>query len=519
MFFVACFMALLVRIVYINFSDYSSVGESQSKRTITVGTSRGKIYDRNLQKMVDCEEKLIAAVTPAVGSSEYLKGYFDTQTLMEKIEKGFPFTAQVKDEINNEFVRTFSVPVRYSGEQLATHLIGYLNSDGTDGVAGLEKAYNTYLKENSGRLSVTFEADAWGRVLAGMDKYINDDNFNSDAGLVLTLDKRIQKIAEEELQKSKIESGCAIVMHVNNGEILAMASVPDYDPNNVADYLLKENSPFVNKALKSYSVGSVFKPIIAAAALENGISHKTEFECTGSITVGDREFECYNRKQHGKANMETALQNSCNTYFINLIMNMDTDYVLYLCQQIGLGYGDTLADGISAAEGFVPTAEKLVLKGNLANFAFGQGELLMTPVQMAKAYHVLATGNYIVPRLIYGFADSHGIVTEKGTGTPQKILSSETVQIMRKMLFSVTVEGNAQNAKSEMVALAGKTGTAQSGIYENGEEICRTWFAGFFPANNPHYIVVVMNEKGEGGNTDCAPVFKNICERIIHDEE
>lgn len=518
MLIVACFMALMVRIAYINFSDYSTAGQTQSQRTLTIGTSRGKIYDRNLKNLVDAESQLIAAVTPAVGSAEYLKDYFEISELTKKIEKGYPITAKVKSEINNEFIRTFSVPIRYSGDMLATHLIGYLNSEGTDGVAGLEKTYNNYLKQNSGTLSVSFDVDAWGRVLAGMDKYINDDNFDSDAGLVLTLDERIQKIAEEELTKSSIESGCAIVMHVNNGEILAMASVPDYDPNNVADYLTAENSPFINKALKSYSVGSVFKPIIAAAALENGIDPKGEYECTGSIEIGDRTFNCYNKKEHGKVNMEAALQNSCNTYFVNLIMNIDTYYLLHLCQQMGLGQSDAIADGISAAEGMIPAAESLSLSGNLANFAFGQGELLMTPVQMAKAYHVLATGNYITPTLVYGFADSYGTVTEKGTGVAQKVLSKETVLQLRQMLLSVTEEGNAQNAKSEMVALAGKTGTAQSGIYENGEEICRTWFSGFFPANNPHYIVIVMNENGEGGNTDCAPVFKAICERIVHDE-
>lgn len=518
MLIIACFMALMVRIAYINFSEYSTAGESQSQRTLTIGKTRGKIYDRNLKNLVDCESDLISAVTPAVGSSEYLKDWFDMETLTEKIEKGYPFTAKVQEGINNEFIRTFSVPVRYSGDMLATHLIGYLDSTGTDGVSGLEKNYNSFLKKNGGTLSVSFEVDAWGRVLAGMDKYINDNNFNSDAGIVLTLDERIQKIAEEELEKSGIESGCAIVMHVNNGEILAMASVPDYDPNNVADYLMKENSPFINKALKSYSVGSVFKPIISAAALENGVDPKAEYECTGSITVGDRTFNCYNQKEHGKVNMQSALQNSCNTYFINLIMHMDTDYLLHLCEQMALGQSDYLADGISADEGVIPTADALRLKGNLANFAFGQGDLMMTPVQMAKAYHVLATGNYIAPKLIYGFADSYGTVTEKGSGVPQKVLSGETVQILRKMLLSVTEDGNAQNAKSEMVGLAGKTGTAQSGIYENGTEICRTWFSGFFPAKNPHYIVIVMNEDGEGGNTDCAPVFKRICERIVHDD-
>lgn len=517
MLFVACFMALMVRIAYINFSDYSSAGQNQSQRTLTIGTTRGKIYDRNMDLLVDCESRKIAAVTPAIGSAEYLKDYFSQEILNERIEKGFPFTAQVKAEINNEFIRTFSVPVRYSGESLATHLIGYLNSEATDGVSGLEKSYNNYLKENGGKLTVSFDVDAKGRVLAGMDKYINDDNFNSSAGLVLTVDKRIQEIVEQELKNSTIKSGCAIVMHVNNGEIMAVASVPDYNANDVASYLTAENSPFINKVLQSYSVGSVFKPLISAAAIENGYDTESEYECTGSIEIGDSVFGCYNHKAHGKVNMEGALQNSCNTYFINLIMQLDIYYLLSLCQKIGLGTETAIADGITASEGKVPSSDSLRQKGNLANFAFGQGELMLTPVQMVKLYHLLATGKYIEPTVILGFADKNGAVTEKGTGVPQKLLKDETVTLLRSMLLSVTEKGNATNAKSDKIALAGKTGTAQSGIYENGKEICRTWFSGFFPAKNPHYIVVVLNEKGEGGNADCAPVYRKICERIVFD--
>ncbi len=518
MLIVLCFMALMARIAYINFSEYSSAGESQTSRTITIGQTRGKIYDRSMTKLVDKNSELIAAVTPAVGSSEVLKNHFDAKTLQDKIEKGFPFVKKVESEINNEFIRTFSVPVRYTENQTAVHLIGYLDSENENGVSGIEKAYNNYLKQNSGQLSVSFEVDALGRVLAGMDKYINDSNFNSQAGVVLTLDERIQKIAEEELRKSSIKSGCAVVMHVNSGEIYAMASVPTYDPDNVASSLLKSNSPFVNKALNSYSVGSVFKPIIAAAAIENGVDTEAEYECNGSIEIGDRIFGCYNKTAHGTVNMEKALQSSCNTYFINLMMSIDSDYLLKLCSDMKLGQSDEIADGISAFPGSLPTAESLKLKGNAANFAFGQGELMMTPVQMAKAYHVLATGKYASPTVILGFADSHGTVTEKGANVPQVLLKDETVKLMRQMLLSVTEKGNAQKAKSDLVALAGKTGTAQSGIFENGREICRTWFSGFFPANNPHYIVVIMNENGEGGNTDCAPVFKRICERIVHDD-
>lgn len=108
-----------------------------------------------------------------------------------------------------------------------------------------------------------------------------------------------------------------------------------------------------------------------------------------------------------------------------------------------------------------------------------------------------------------------GLMSKEQGNTSLKLLSDNTVLKMREMLKYVVYEGKAQNAKSELLSLAGKTGTAQSGIFKNGKEICRTWFAGFFPADNPHYIVVVMNEDGEGGNSDCAGVFKTICENMV----
>lgn len=514
-FFCVCFTGLMLRIGSINFSEYSLAGSSRSQRTVTIGTSRGKIYDRNLKKLVDEKSNLIAAVTPAIGSGEYLDFMSDMDSFDDKIQNGFPFTVQVENEISNDFIRTFSVPVRYSENQSAVHLIGYLGSDGKSGVTGIEKAYNGFLKENSGSLSVSFDVDAKGRVLAGMDKYINDNNFNSQAGLVLTIDKEIQKLCEEALAESRIESGCSVVMQADTGEILAMTSVPVFDPYNVQLSLFEENSPLINKALQQYSVGSVFKPLICAVALENGITPDYEFECSGSYTLGDEVFCCYNSTAHGVVNMQTALEKSCNCYFIELMMKIDADYLLKLCADIGIGEADSIADGIRTSPGALPERESLEVKGNLANLAFGQGSLLMTPVQMAKMYHVLATGNVVAPTVIYGVADASGLVTRKNASVPQKLLTDGTVLKLRQMLQSVTDNGNAYNAKSDAVSLSGKTGTAQSGMFIDGNEICRTWFAGFFPSQNPGYIVIVLNEQGESGNSDCAPVFKRICEGIV----
>ena len=513
--FAVCMAVLLGRIVYINNSPYSEAAKGRTTRTLIVGEKRGYIYDRNYVRLTNSKSQLIAVATPAAGAAKYLSEYMAGEELYSKINEGFPFKLNVRREINNELVKTFSVPVRYTENQTAVHLIGYTDSSGTSGVTGIERAYNTYLKQSSGSLSVSFEADARGRILSGMDKRINDDNFSSEAGVVLTIDSEIQKITEKALRESKIESGCALVMHVDNGEILSMASVPTYDPENVGASLNDENSPLVNKALQSYSVGSVFKPLVAAAALESGIPFETQYECKGEIRVGDTVYGCYNGKHHGKINMTEALEQSCNTYFVSLIMNMDADLLLSLCRQMNLGKADILADGFSTAAGLLPESESISNKGVLANLSFGQGELLMTPVQMLKLYHCLATGNYTDARLVRGIADERCMLTEQGGVTPKKVLSASTVLTLRQMLQSVVEKGNAPDAKSEIVSLSGKTGTAQSGIFHKGREICRTWFAGFFPSDNPHYIVVVLSEKGVSGNTDCAPVFRKICEGIV----
>ena len=505
---------LMGRIVYLNNSEYSVASENNTVRTLTVGEKRATIYDRNYVKLTNSKSKLVAVVTPAAGAIPHIKKYMSEKELEEKIKAGFPFTLEVNERINNELIRTFEVPERYSYPQPAIHIIGYTDSDGKTGVSGLERAYNSFLNDNSGTLTVSFQADAKGRILPGMDKTINDDNYSSDAGIVLTVDSKIQNITQRALKNSKIESGCAIVMHVDTGEIFALASVPDYDPDNVALSLNKENSPFINKAFQSYCVGSVFKPLVVAAALENGKSVNTQYECTGEITVGDTVFSCYNRQSHGKVDMTGALEQSCNTYFINLIMNMDVELLLSLCESIGLGKSDEIYNGCFTSSGAIPKSEQLRIKGELANLAFGQGRLMMTPVQMLKMYHVLATGNYIPTKLIRGFTDYKGIITTQKEELPVKILSDSTVTALREMLSSVVEKGNADKACSRLVSLAGKTGTAQSGIHKNGKEICRTWFAGFFPSHNPHYIVVVMSEEGESGNIDCAPVFKEICEEI-----
>ncbi len=510
-------MAILGRIAYINFSSYSDASKSNGGRVVEIGTTRGKIYDRNRELLVDTKSKLVAAVTPVASAMEYISGIFADVGFSENIKKGYPFAAEVTSEIDNELIKTFSVPLRYSEDDVACHIVGYTDADGR-GVTGIEKAFDKELAGYAGRLSVRFEVDAVGRVLAGMDKTVTDESFNSKGGVVLTIDKRIQQLTEEALEQGGIESGCAVVMHIDSGDIVASASVPSYNRNNIEESLSADNSPLVNKVLTSYSAGSVFKSIVAAYAIENGISEELSYECEGHIEISGKRFICYGETVHGRLTMAEALQKSCNTYFINLMERLDYSDFLSFCRKLGFGEGIRLCDYIESEAGSLPDEALLSMQGNRANLAFGQGELLVTPLQMVKAYHALAMGTVVEPRLIYGFCDTEGKVTKEGGIAVKRLLSEETVIKMRELLYEVTEKGIASNAKSELMKLAGKTGTAESGVYNSdGQEIYRTWFVGFYPANNPHYIVAVLDEDGVSGNGDCAPVFKNICEWIACD--
>ena len=514
-----CFSLLLIRIIELNTKKYSDAAKEGRTKTVPIGETRGKIYDRNLELLVDDEEKLIAAASPDEKIYETLKEKFGESEALRLIQEAKPLVFETETEITGDSVRTFHVPVRYGSDSCAVHLVGYIDKTTKNGLSGIEKGYNSFLNENSGSLSVSFETDANGKALPGLDKTVNDNNFNSKAGIVLTIDKRIQLLTEKALKESTVKSGAAVVMHINTGEIYALASVPEFDRNDPSKSLSSELSPFVNKALKAYSVGSVFKPLVAAAALENGVSESYEYECKGYIDIGNVRYECFSRKAHGKQQMKEALENSCNTYFINLLEKSDPELLLSLCRNLGFSSETVIADSIKGSKGSLPDSDDFIYPGERANFAFGQGKLLATPLQMLVAYHALATGNSVSPTVIRGFADSDALLKLEKSENVKKIFSASTVKKMREMLSSVVENGNANKAASSLVSLAGKTGTAQSGSFTmQGKEICRTWFCGFFPAENPHYIAVILNEDGESGSADCAPVFRRICEGIINEK-
>ena len=187
-------------------------------------------------------------------------------------------------------IDVFSVTDRYSEEQLASNLIGYVDGRG-NGAAGLEKAFDAALHLD-GSLQVTYSVDAVNRVLNSADREISDTRTQGEKGVFLTIDRRIQKIVEEACREAELDKGAVVVLEVETGEIRALASLPSLQPDNIAEDLENPDGPRINKALSAYSVGSVFKLVSAAAALEAGITPEYAYYCDGSIQVDGQKFRC-----------------------------------------------------------------------------------------------------------------------------------------------------------------------------------------------------------------------------------
>ena len=514
------FSFLLYRIVSLNYSLYSETDTGYSSKTLLIGQTRGNIYDVNMKKLVNNEEKLLCAARAGADSLLYIDSMRDkekAEKLKKELSKGYPVLFEADEKISNDDMETFSVPQRYGEGSSLCHIIGYTDSEG-NGVAGIEKAFNSFLKGASGSLSVTFPTDAKGKVLTGIVPTVSDDNFSDRSGVVLTIDSEIQKICEEAMKECDIESGTCVMLSASDAGIAACVSTPSFSRDDIASAIKSENSPLLNKAFSAYAVGSVFKPVIGCAALENGVKPETDFNCTGEADIGGIKYGCNNRTAHGNMDMKSALEVSCNTYFINLTKDMKPSAVCDFCNNMGFGSGSDFCEEMSSEKGSFPEESELESKGAKANISFGQGSLTATPVQLAAAYLAIADGGfYRYPYLIRGTVDAYGKIT-KGQQKPQsKVISEKTSETMKNYLISVVENGNAYRAQCSLCTVAGKTGTAQSGIFDKeGKEILRTWFVGFFPANNPLFSVAVLSENGKSGAQDCAPVFSLIAERTMN---
>ena len=494
------------------YPDHIPASEFSSKMALEVGECQGTIYDRNMQPLTNTEMKKMAAAVPSALNREDTARYaVDKEQFYSDFEKGLPFVFQcTEDTLESEGITVFEVPVRYSEKQPARHVIGYLSDN--DGADGIEYAYNSVLRNSLNNNSVTYTVDGFCNIMIGDGKQVYRTKAYK-SGVVLTLDKKIQEICER--CGDKIEKGAIVCADIKTGDILAMTSFPSYEPDKLAEAMNDESCPLINRALYSFSVGSVFKLVTAASALEQGFGGYV-YECDGKTDVDSKLFNCHKLDGHGLQTMQEAMTNSCNTYFINLSRCLDIGKYRQMATYLGFGRENYLCAGITGSGGVLPTEKELSIPAELANFAFGQGKLTATPLQITQLTCAIANnGEMPILRLIKGLtADGTFIGGEK---SPQlsKVMSEETAKELQKMMILAVRENKKSKAKSSKISVGAKTSTAQTGKYdENGEELCHAWITGFFPARQPKYVLTVLIEDGGYGNDAAAPVFRDIAEKI-----
>lgn len=504
---------VLLRVFVIGRGEqYRQTAAAQGRYTLSAGTVRGNIYDRRLRPLVNETTRTLLAVDPTPAAMTALRQGLSAEQFEEiypLLQSGRPVLLPSQTAIAGEGITVLTLPRRYSAHQPAPHIIGYVDGEGR-GVCGIEAGYEEELTRWGGEITVRYAVNAWQQATGGIPRV--SDSADRTAGIVLTIDRELQTIVEREA--SVLGRGAVVLMEAATGEIRAMASFPDYDVTNVAAALQREDSPLLNRATAAWNVGSLFKVCVAAAALENGVELPEDYCCEGYYRLGDHSYFCHERNGHGTVELQQAMQLSCNPYFVELGQRVGAQALLRMAQRMGFGAGAQLAEGVRSAAGSLPTLSQTT-PGELANLSFGQGRLTATPVQVAAMLAAVANGGCAVqPTLLAGRTFDGKTLHSDPTGEPIRIMSEETAETLRALLVSVVEEGTGYRAANRYCGSGGKTASAQTGQYQNGEEIVHAWFGGFFPAGEPKYVLVVFQEGGRAGGQTPASVFRAISEAV-----
>lgn len=492
--------------------EYREAASQQGSYTLKLPVSYGTIYDRNMLPLVNRTSKHYAVLSGNAESASAVLPYVKDKTeFAEQLREGVPFICELENSAENlTEILQFDVPVRYDDAQIAQHIIGYTDENG--GVCGLEKDFDDILRRDNGRTSVTFSVDGAGNSLSG-EKTVVRYAPESVQGVVTTLDAGIQHICEKAAEH--IEKGAVIVADVKSGDILALVSRPVYSLSDMENALDSPDSPFINRALSAYPVGSIFKLSTASAAIESGFE-EFDYECTGSIQIESQTFYCHKRDGHGMLSLDTAMIGSCNPYFIALSNNLSALDLFETAANLGFGEEIHLSDSIWSDSGYLPDVQRLMLPAEKGNFAFGQGMLTATPLQITRMTCAIANGG-ILPemRLIVGETEDGSAYITEGIKKGRRAFSEETAEKLRKMMTGVVYAGVGFKGKPGGISAAAKTSTAQTGRFdENGNEYCHGWITGFFPVNEPEIAVTIIAEDAGYGNDTAAPVFKEIAEAM-----
>lgn len=441
----------------------------------------------------------------------------------------------------------------YPNGTLAGHVLGYAgktgrtpvtpvqNNDllwpGSEGREGIEQTFNEQLNGKVGQLNIAI--DATGKKVSEKVAIPPQPGYN----VVTTIDANLQRLAEDVLSKSG-SKGALVVLDPGNGDVLAMASWPVFNPNAFVPSIsaeafkaLQENPaiPLLPRAFRSaYPPGSTFKVAVGVAALESGaIKLDDEFNCPAAMEIGNRTFKNWKKEGSGMLNFAQALTQSCDTYFYQIGIKTGAQPIVDWATKMGFGT-KTGIPLIGEVDGRVPTNEYMkkvygrrLMDGDLANLAIGQGDLLVTPLQMAQAMGAIGNGGTLYQtRLVKQVQtiDSQIVTAYDVRAKNQLELHPQVLAELKKAMVDVVSSGSGTAARAAVdnVKVAGKTGTAQWGPKNN--ERTAAWFAGFAPADQPKYAFAALyegkagNDEVHGGNT-AAPMIGKILNEVFKDQK
>jgi penicillin-binding protein 2 len=446
-------------------------------------------------------------------------------------------------------------PVRsYVYGALAAHILGYVGApDDTnkeearkytfyqgdvDGKSNIEKSMDEYLR---GKPGVRYlRRNAKGTI----EGVLHEDPPQQGANVFLTLDARIQAIAEEALRA--VSRAGAVVVDPNNGNILAMVSVPSFDPNTFIPSIKAkdwkalqkdEGDPLVSRAVSALPPGSTFKLITSLAGLSKNLQN-ARYNCSGGVSYGDHYFKCWVAEKHythGTLGLADAIKVSCDSFFYQYgnaagIQSIDAvGKMLGIGEESGLQLTGEQVGNMPGPEWMqVHHPQERWSQAQTANVSIGQGYTLVSPLQLAIAYAAIANGGVCYyPRLVdkvlnqdgTPVLDEHGKVavpqTPRVRSDLRNELSRDQIELVRKGLWKVVNEDGGTGGKARLkdVVVAGKTGTAQA--TDRGHKDTVAWFACFAPFDNPKYVVAVMVQGGEHGGSVAGPIATRILERTL----
>ena len=508
------FAVILCRLYFLAQNQtYAARAKAQSAVRLALPARRGNFYDHTGALLTGLETQYLALCFPGENSYSRLYAYTDEAgqaLLYRNRNRSMPFLLRVERDLYWQGVSCYPFARRYASAPLCQQLIGYLDGEG-HGAAGLEKALDKLLTGTGEHDVLLCAVTAQGQLRAGeTPQYLRQDS--KAVGVQLTISRQMQRAAEAVAAET-MTSGCILVLDTASAAVRASVSMPGYDPDNLAASLDAPDSPFLNRVLECYTVGSVFKPVLAAAALEQGTF--PEYECTGAVVIDGQIFRCAGGVPHGQIGLEEALEKSCNGYFVRLGQQLGAENLLQAAQRFGFGQEISLAGDLHAASGNLPDAAELARSGQLANFSFGQGSLLASPVQIAAMMNAIASGGvYHPPFFLECTVDETDGTPLETLAHPQsrRVMSAENAALLRKMLCQVVEEGTAQDAAGLEGGAGGKTGTAQTGQFDaDGTERKNLWFAGFYPAEKPRWTVIVLQDGQTETAYSSAAIFARLC--------